>query len=95
MRDDIVLRCSIRYSDPIMNGNHPMLDNMPRGTICIEDLEIGMTRYLLKTVTDRDIEITTLEVDWRLAGAPAAGGGWQRPRRGRRRARSAGAAHRR
>jgi hypothetical protein len=32
-----------------------MLDNQPRGTICIEDLEIGMTRYLQKTVTDRDI----------------------------------------
>ena len=34
-----------------------MLDNMPRGTICIEDLEIGMTRHLLKTVTDRDIDL--------------------------------------
>lgn len=34
-----------------------MLDNMPRGTICIEDLEIGMTRYLQKTITDRDIEL--------------------------------------
>ena len=34
-----------------------MLDNMPRGTICIEDLEIGMTRHLRKTVTDRDIEL--------------------------------------
>ncbi|RMH39871.1 MAG: MaoC family dehydratase [Alphaproteobacteria bacterium] len=34
-----------------------MLDNMPRGTICIEDLEIGMTRHLLKEVTDRDIEL--------------------------------------
>ena len=34
-----------------------MLDNMPRGTICIEDIEIGMTRYLRKTVTDRDIEL--------------------------------------
>lgn len=40
-----------------MNGNHPMLDNMPRGTICIEDLEIGMTRSLRKVVTDRDIEL--------------------------------------
>ena len=35
----------------------PMLDNMPRGTICIEDLEIGMTRHLRKPVTDRDIEL--------------------------------------
>lgn len=34
-----------------------MLDNMPRGTICIEDIEIGMTRDLRKTVTDRDIEM--------------------------------------
>ena len=34
-----------------------MLDNMPRGTICIEDIEIGMTRHLRKTVTDRDIEM--------------------------------------
>ena len=38
-----------------------MLDNMshniPRGTICIEDIEIGMTRSLQKQVTDRDIEL--------------------------------------
>ena len=34
-----------------------MLDNMPRGTICIEDIEIGMVRYLRKVVTDRDIEM--------------------------------------
>lgn len=34
-----------------------MLDNMPRGTICIEDLEIGMRRHLRKEVTDRDIEM--------------------------------------
>ena len=34
-----------------------MLDNLPRGTICIEDIEIGMTRYLLKQVTDEDIEL--------------------------------------
>ena len=34
-----------------------MLDNLPRGTICIEDLEIGMTRQLTKMVTDRDIEL--------------------------------------
>lgn len=30
---------------------------MPRGTICIEDIEIGMVRYLRKTVTDRDISL--------------------------------------
>lgn len=34
-----------------------MLDNMPRGSICIEDIEIGMTRNLRKTVTDRDIQL--------------------------------------
>ena len=30
---------------------------MPRGTICVEDLEIGMTRHLTKLITDRDIEL--------------------------------------
>lgn len=34
-----------------------MLDNMPRGTICIEDLEIGMTRSLTKTLSDMDIRL--------------------------------------
>lgn len=34
-----------------------MLDNYPRGTIYIEDLKIGLTRHLEKTVTDRDIEL--------------------------------------
>lgn len=34
-----------------------MLDNMPRGTICIEDIEIGMRRSLRKQVSDRDIEL--------------------------------------
>jgi 3-hydroxybutyryl-CoA dehydratase len=34
-----------------------MLDNSPRGTICIEDIEIGMSRSLAKVVTDRDIEL--------------------------------------
>ena len=34
-----------------------MLDNLPRGTICIEDIEMGMSRYLRKEVTDRDIEM--------------------------------------
>ncbi len=31
--------------------------NFPRGTIVIEDLEIGMVRSLRKEVTDRDIEL--------------------------------------
>ena len=34
-----------------------MLVNFPRGTICIEDLEIGMTRSLRKTITDDDISL--------------------------------------
>jgi 3-hydroxybutyryl-CoA dehydratase len=34
-----------------------MLDNMPRGTICIEDIEMGMIRHLSKVITDRDIEM--------------------------------------
>ena len=33
-----------------------MLDNNPRGTICIEDIEMGMTRYIRKVISDRDIE---------------------------------------
>jgi 3-hydroxybutyryl-CoA dehydratase len=34
-----------------------MLDNATAGTICIEDIEIGMSRHLQKVVTDRDIEL--------------------------------------
>ncbi|MFO7771825.1 MaoC family dehydratase [Roseovarius gahaiensis] len=34
-----------------------MLDNMPRGTITIEEIEMGMTRSLRKLVTDDDIEM--------------------------------------
>lgn len=34
-----------------------MPDNLVRGTICIEDIEIGMSRYLRKLVTDADIEM--------------------------------------
>ena len=34
-----------------------MLDNMLRGTICIEDLEIGMSRELTKTIEDYDIRL--------------------------------------
>lgn len=33
-----------------------MLDNLPRGTICIEDIEMGMMRYVRKVITDEDIE---------------------------------------
>ncbi|ARE39544.1 Acyl dehydratase [Rhodovulum sp. P5] len=41
----------------INTGGRGMLDNMPRGTICIEDLEIGMCRHLRKEITDLDIEL--------------------------------------
>ena len=34
-----------------------MLDNMPRGTICIEDIEMGMVRHVQKQMTDQDIEL--------------------------------------
>ena len=34
-----------------------MLDNQPRGTIVIEDIEVGMVRTLMKEVTTRDIEL--------------------------------------
>lgn len=34
-----------------------MTDNLPRGTIFIEDLEIGMSRYLRKQITDEDITL--------------------------------------
>lgn len=34
-----------------------MLDQVQRGTIYVEDLEIGMTRSLTKEVTRRDIEL--------------------------------------
>lgn len=34
-----------------------MLDNLVRGTICIEDIEIGMSRHLHKVITDQDIEM--------------------------------------
>jgi len=34
-----------------------MLDNSPRGTIVIEDIEIGMVRSIQKVVTDHDIEL--------------------------------------
>ncbi|MEO1678459.1 MAG: MaoC family dehydratase [Pseudomonadota bacterium] len=41
-----------------------MLDNMPRGTIVIEDLEIGMVRHLTKEITDGDIEMfATISTD--------------------------------
>ncbi len=34
-----------------------MTSPIPRGTICIDDLEIGMTRAISKEITDRDIEM--------------------------------------
>jgi 3-hydroxybutyryl-CoA dehydratase len=32
-------------------------DNLPRGTICVEDIEIGMIRHATKIITDRDIDL--------------------------------------
>lgn len=46
-----MLHCNIKKE------SERMLDNQPRGTICIEDIEIGMTRSLRKTLTDHDIEL--------------------------------------
>ena len=37
--------------------DHPRHHNLPVGTICIEDLEIGMSRYVSKIIGDRDIEM--------------------------------------
>ena len=34
-----------------------MLDNLPRGTICIEDIEMGMSRHLHKVISDEDIAL--------------------------------------
>ena len=36
---------------------HNQPDDVQRGTICIEDIEIGMKRHLHKQVTDNDIEL--------------------------------------
>lgn len=33
------------------------MDNLPRGTICIEDIEMGMVRQVRKVITDEDIEM--------------------------------------
>jgi 3-hydroxybutyryl-CoA dehydratase len=61
LRAGIALRCGIRYRRGTQPRDSAMfaraIDNQPRGTICIEDIEVGMTRHLLKTVTDRDIEL--------------------------------------
>ena len=35
----------------------PVNDNLPRGTTCIEEIEIGMQRELRKQITDRDIAL--------------------------------------
>lgn len=34
-----------------------MRDDIQRGTICIDDIELGMVRSLTKEITDRDIEL--------------------------------------
>ncbi|MGH1577822.1 MaoC family dehydratase [Planktotalea sp.] len=33
------------------------MDDLPRGTIYIEDMEVGITRHLTKVITDKDIEM--------------------------------------
>ncbi len=48
---------SITFRKPAQEMDDSMFDNLPRGTIVIEDLEVGMTRYLQKQVTDHDIEL--------------------------------------
>ncbi len=35
----------------------PPNDNLPRGTVCIEEIELGMRRDLQKRITDRDIAL--------------------------------------
>jgi 3-hydroxybutyryl-CoA dehydratase len=37
--------------------DHPRSHNLPVGTIPIEDLEIGMSREIAKTITDVDIQM--------------------------------------
>jgi len=37
--------------------NNIMNDDLPRGTLYIQDIEIGMSRHLRKTITDQDIEL--------------------------------------
>jgi len=46
-----------RRNGPATMLDQRLADNLPRGTICIEDLEIGMMRHLQKRITDRDIEL--------------------------------------
>lgn len=41
----------------IGSGNGGTPDSDARGTICIEDLEIGMRRQLCKRITDQDIQL--------------------------------------
>jgi len=44
--------------------DHPNHHNLPVGTICIEDMELGMTRSLAKTISDADIEMfATVSMD--------------------------------
>jgi 3-hydroxybutyryl-CoA dehydratase len=52
-----MLQCRKLRERAMLDTGHGRGDNLPRGTICIEDLEIGMTRHLRKEVTDRDIAL--------------------------------------
>ena len=51
----IMLHCNMIRSAAMLDSH--ATDNLPRGTICIEDIEIGMTRHLRKQITDRDIAL--------------------------------------
>ena len=54
-----------------------MLDNNPRGTICIEDIEMGMTRYIRKVITDRDIEqFAAISTDYNPVHTYLSGGSY-------------------
>lgn len=44
--------------------DRPSHHNLPVGTICIEDMELGMSRSVSKTITDADIEMfATVSMD--------------------------------
>ena len=52
-----MLLCSILYVIPCHRRFMMMLDNFSRGTIFLEDLEVGMVRHLNKRITDQDIQL--------------------------------------
>lgn len=61
MNDAVQHECSFKDMDMLDHPNH---HNLPVGTICIEDMELGMTRSIAKTITDEDIEMfATVSMD--------------------------------